>query len=124
MHAYCIDEVALTRADFKDPPFPFLKIWHAKKTAFTDLCMSLWQATSCSRELISTCCDRAQKEKQYDAAIEHYSKAIGSCGDAPPKFAAILSANRAASYQAKGLHAEAIADALRATALDPTYTKV
>ena len=66
---------------------------------------------------------RAQKEKQYDAAIEHYGKAISSSGQAPPKFAAILSANRAAAFQAKGLHAEAISDALRATALDPTYTK-
>ena len=67
---------------------------------------------------------RAQKEKQYDAAIEHYSKAISSSEQAPPKFAAILSANRAAAYQARGQHAEAISDALRATALDPTYAKV
>lgn len=67
---------------------------------------------------------RAQKEKKHDAAIELYSKALNLCNKAPPKYAAVLSANRAAAYQAKGLIADAIADALRATALDPGYTKV
>lgn len=61
---------------------------------------------------------------RHDAAIDLYSKALSRCDQAPPRLAAILSANRAAAYQAKGLAADAVADALRATALDPSYTKV
>jgi len=67
---------------------------------------------------------RAQKEKQYDKALETYSKALGLCGSASPAFTAVLHANRAAAFQAKGSRADAVADCLRATALDPTYTKV
>lgn len=66
---------------------------------------------------------RAQKEKRYDAAVSEYTTALAaSC--APPAFAAVLHCNRAAAYQYKGQHAEAIADSLRAKALAPDYAKV
>ena len=67
---------------------------------------------------------RAQKESRYDAALESYSAALAACANAPPAFAAVLHANRAAAHQAQGNFADAIADSLRAKALEPTYAKV
>lgn len=67
---------------------------------------------------------RFQRERSFDTAIEKYTSALAGTCSPPPAFAAVLHANRAASHQAKGNNAEALADSLRATALDPSYAKV
>ena len=53
-----------------------------------------------------------------------YSNALAGPLAAPPAFAAVVHANRAAVHQAKGELLEAIADCLRAQALQPSYTRV
>ena len=67
---------------------------------------------------------RAQRGSRYESALESYSAALAACANAPPAFAAVLHANRAAAHQAQGNIAEAIADSLRAKALEPSYAKV
>ena len=61
---------------------------------------------------------------QWQDAITAYSEAINACADAPPVFSAVLHSNRAAAYQGLQQYADAVADSLRAKALDPTYGKV
>ena len=76
------------------------------------------------------CCDhhdhvcRAVQASQWQDAITSYSEAINACADAPPVFSAVLHSNRAAAYQALQQYADAVADNLRAKALDPSYGKV
>ena len=67
---------------------------------------------------------RAQQEDCYKAALERYDAALAACANAPPAFAAALHANRAGAHQAQENIADAIADSLRAKALNPTYAKV
>ena len=62
--------------------------------------------------------------KDWPAAMDAYSAALARAGDAPAAFAAVLHANRAAVLQAMGRLPEAVADCLRASALDPSYAKV
>lgn len=52
-----------------------------------------------------------------------YSDALARAADAPAAFAAVLHANRAAAHEAQGRLPEAIADCLRASALDPGYAR-
>lgn len=61
---------------------------------------------------------------QWQAAITSYSEALNACADAPPLFTAVLHSNRAAAYQGLQQYADAVADSLRAKALDPSYAKV
>ncbi|KAK9838488.1 hypothetical protein WJX81_002562 [Elliptochloris bilobata] len=61
--------------------------------------------------------------KDWAAAADVYSAALAHSCDAPAAFAAVLHANRAAALQALGRLPEAIADCLRASALDPTYAR-
>ena len=67
---------------------------------------------------------RAVQASQWQAAVTAYSEAINACADAPAVFAAVLHSNRAAAYQALHQYADAVADNLRARALDPSYGKV
>lgn len=53
-----------------------------------------------------------------------YTLAITACADAPPVFAAVLHSNRAAVHQHLDQYTDAVADSLRAKALDPSYAKV
>ena len=55
--------------------------------------------------------------------MEQYTKALHSRQAPSIAFAAVLHSNRAAARQLLGQHAEAIADCLRATALNPEYAK-
>ncbi|OIR56565.1 MAG: TPR repeat protein [Amphiamblys sp. WSBS2006] len=57
-------------------------------------------------------------KKDYDAAIDFYTKAI-CCIDTNP----VYYCNRAAAYTEKGLYAEAIGDCHRAAILSPDYVK-
>ena len=66
---------------------------------------------------------RALKESQGQEAVEQYTKALQSQQAPSIAFAAVLHSNRAAARQLLGQHAEAIADCLRATALNPEYAK-
>ena len=61
---------------------------------------------------------------QWEAAIISYSEAINACAEAPPVLTAVLHSNRAAAHQGLHQYADAVADSLRAKALDPTYGKV
>ncbi len=67
---------------------------------------------------------RAVQAQQWQEAIAKYNDAIAACADAPPVFAAVLHSNRAAAYQGLHQYADAVADSLRAKALDPSYAKV
>lgn len=67
---------------------------------------------------------RAVQASQWQDAITSYSEAINACADAPPVFSAVLHSNRAAAYQGLQQYADAVADNLRAKALDPSYGKV
>ena len=67
---------------------------------------------------------RAAQAQQWQEAITKYSEGIAAGADAPPVFAAVLHSNRAAAYQGLQQYADAVADSLRAKALDPTYAKV
>jgi DnaJ family protein C protein 7 len=55
--------------------------------------------------------------------VRLYSDALARAADAPAAFAAVLHANRAAAHEAQGRLPEAIADCLRASALDPGYAR-
>jgi len=63
----------------------------------------------------------AFKAKQYDAAIQHYAKAIEA--DPNVEAAAAIYSNRAACYQALGQYDKAISDAENCTRLRPTWLK-
>ena len=67
---------------------------------------------------------RAVQANQWQEAITAYSEAINACADAPALFSAVLHSNRAAAYQGLQQYADAVADNLRARALDPSYGKV
>lgn len=67
---------------------------------------------------------RAVQASQWQDAVSSYSEAINACADAPPVFSAVLHSNRAAAYQGLQQYADAVADNLRAKALDPSYGKV
>ena len=67
---------------------------------------------------------RAQEKRQWDAALERYDAALAACANAPPAFAPVLHADRAAAHQAQENIADAIADSWRAKAQDRTYAKV
>ena len=67
---------------------------------------------------------RAVQASQWQDAITVYSEAITACAHAPAVFCAVLHSNRAAAYQALHQYADAVADNLRARALDPSYGKV
>lgn len=67
---------------------------------------------------------RAVQTQQWQEAITSYTDAITACADAPPVFAAVLHSNRAAAYQGLEQYTDAVADSLRAKALDPSYAKV
>ncbi|KAL8749553.1 MAG: hypothetical protein Q9184_006763, partial [Pyrenodesmia sp. 2 TL-2023] len=60
----------------------------------------------------------AMQQKDYQKAIDLYSKAINLSPTNP-----IYLSNRAAAYSASNKHAEAIADAELAVSADPKYTK-
>jgi len=60
----------------------------------------------------------AMQAKDYESAIELYSKALNISPLNP-----IYLSNRAAAYSASGKHAEASTDAEMAVAADPKYTK-
>ncbi len=67
---------------------------------------------------------RAVQAQQWQDAITKYTLAITACADAPPVFAAVLHSNRAAAHQHLEQYTDAVADSLRAKALDPSYAKV
>ena len=67
---------------------------------------------------------RAVQAQQWQDAIKMYTLAITNCADAPPVFAAVLHSNRAAVHQHLDQYTDAVADSLRAKALDPSYAKV
>ncbi|KAL3152969.1 hypothetical protein ABBQ38_011999 [Trebouxia sp. C0009 RCD-2024] len=67
--------------------------------------------------------NRAVQASQWQDAVSSYSEAINACADAPPVFSAVLHSNRAAAYQGLQQYADAVADNLRAKALDPSYGK-
>lgn len=56
--------------------------------------------------------------KQYDKAIEAYTKAIALDGNN-----AVFYSNRAAAYSSKGEHSKAVDDAQSAIRIDPLFTK-
>lgn len=60
----------------------------------------------------------AMQQKDYQKAIDLYSKAINLSPTNP-----IYLSNRAAAYSASNKHAEAVADAELAVSADPKYTK-
>ncbi|EIE19931.1 hypothetical protein COCSUDRAFT_58168 [Coccomyxa subellipsoidea C-169] len=67
--------------------------------------------------------NRAIKEGKGEEALQHYNAALtaqlpGSCA-----FVAVLFANRAAAHQSLGQATHAVADCLRATALNPGYSR-
>ena len=66
---------------------------------------------------------RAYRDAQGQEAVEQYTSALQSRQAPSIAFAAVLHSNRAAARQLLGQHAEAIADCLRATALNPEYAK-
>ncbi|KAL0022774.1 hypothetical protein WJX79_003861 [Trebouxia sp. C0005] len=68
--------------------------------------------------------NRAVQAQQWQDAIKMYTLAITACADAPPVFAAVLHSNRAAVHQHLDQYTDAVADSLRAKALDPSYAKV
>ncbi|DBA87393.1 TPA: hypothetical protein ACH3X1_004435 [Trebouxia sp. C0004] len=68
--------------------------------------------------------NRAVQAQQWQDAIKVYTLAITACADAPPVFAAVLHSNRAAAHQHLEQYTDAVADSLRAKALDPSYAKV
>jgi len=67
---------------------------------------------------------RAVQAQNWQDAIKIYTLAITNCADAPPVFAAVLHSNRAAVHQHLDQYTDAVADSLRAKALDPSYAKV
>ena len=67
---------------------------------------------------------RAVQAQHWQDAIKMYTLAITACADAPPVFAAVLHSNRAAVHQHLDQYTDAVADSLRAKALDPSYAKV
>ena len=67
---------------------------------------------------------RAVQAQNWQDAIKIYTLAITNCADAPPLFAAVLHSNRAAVHQHLDQYTDAVADSLRAKALDPSYAKV
>ena len=72
----------------------------------------------------SFCFCRAVQAQQWQDAIKIYTLGITACADAPPVFAAVLHSNRAAVHQHLDQYTDAVADSLRAKALDPSYAKV
>lgn len=56
--------------------------------------------------------------KEYDAAIDLYSKAIAKDGSN-----AVYYSNRAAAYSSKGDHASAVSDAEKALEVDPSFVR-
>lgn len=68
--------------------------------------------------------DRAIKEGKADVAVQHYNATLAADLPGSAAFAAVLYANRAAAHQSLGQCTLAVADCLRATALNPTYSKV
>ncbi len=68
--------------------------------------------------------DRAIKEGKADVALQHYNAALAAALPGSAAFAAVLYANRAAAHQSLGQCTLAVADCLRATALNPAYSKV
>ncbi|KAL0051715.1 hypothetical protein WJX82_000922 [Trebouxia sp. C0006] len=68
--------------------------------------------------------NKAVQAQNWQDAIKIYTLAITNCADAPPLFAAVLHSNRAAVHQHLDQYTDAVADSLRAKALDPSYAKV
>ena len=65
------------------------------------------------------------KACKFPEAVAQYTAALVACAEVgSPVYAAVLHSNRAAALQSQHLHAEAMADCLRARALDPGFTKV
>lgn len=67
---------------------------------------------------------RAMKEGDVKSALAQYNDALAAELPGSAAFAAVLYANRAAAYQSLGQPTNAVADCLRATALNPAYSKV
>ena len=67
---------------------------------------------------------RAQEKRQWDAALERYDAALAASEIPPPPLAAQLHSKRAAAHEQLGHFAEAMADCLRAIALERTYAEV
>ena len=67
---------------------------------------------------------RALKRSDAAASVQLYTQALEAAGPLPPAFAAILHSNRSAAHQAKGDVLQAVADSLRARALNPAYVRV
>lgn len=67
---------------------------------------------------------RAIKEGKAEEALGHYNAALAAEPAGSAAFVAVLYANRAAAHQSLGQPTAAVADCLRATALNPSYTKV
>ncbi|KAK9864828.1 hypothetical protein WJX84_009838 [Apatococcus fuscideae] len=66
----------------------------------------------------------AVKACKFPEAVAQYTAALVACAEVgSPVYAAVLHSNRAAALQSQHLHAEAMADCLRARALDPGFTK-
>jgi hypothetical protein len=63
------------------------------------------------------------REGDAALAVSEYSRALAADLPGSPAFAAVLHANRAAAYQSLGQLTDAVADCLRATALNPSYAK-
>ena len=87
-----------------------------------------WQGRHNSGRMQSQCRSswfcRAVQAQQWQDAVKMYTLAITACADAPPVFAAVLHSNRAAVHQHLDQYTDAVADSLRAKALDPSYAKV
>ncbi|CCG81411.1 Putative uncharacterized protein [Taphrina deformans PYCC 5710] len=62
--------------------------------------------------------NQAMSKKNYDLAINHYSSALELNPDGK-----VYLSNRAAAYSSAGNHDAAIADATKATQIDPAYGK-
>ena len=91
-------------------------------------CHSFWFCQVVQAQKQSQCHSswfcRAVQAQNWQDAIKIYTLAITNCADAPPLFAAVLHSNRAAVHQHLDQYTDAVADSLRAKALDPSYAKV